>query len=115
MKKTEKTYRFRWFGELSPSERSYEETKAIFEPYLDVNVASENLRERLSTVDTGGYLLDFGCNYGTLSYYLAQKGNRVLALDLDADCIEIGVDFFSHPDLEYRCGNFFSMGFEDGT
>lgn len=110
-----KNYSFRWYGEYTPTPRTYEETRKLFAPLIDGESITDSVAKRVNAVGTGGNILDFGCSFGTVSKMVAEKGNTVLGIDLNKDSIEIAKDFFDHPTVEYRCIDIFKAGLESGS
>ncbi|RLB12755.1 MAG: hypothetical protein DRG82_16705 [Deltaproteobacteria bacterium] len=47
----------------------------------------------------GESVLDLGCHLAVYSHYLARKGHKVVAADVDEQALEIARRMFSHPNL----------------
>ncbi len=50
-------------------------------------------------------VLDVGCGNGALTYALAQKAKKVVAIDLSPENIRLAKERFSAPNVEYRVGD----------
>jgi SAM-dependent methyltransferase len=51
-----------------------------------------------------GEVLDFGCGYGTLTIHAAQRGYRVIALDLESHVFS-----WIHPEVQAICGDLLKL------
>jgi len=63
----------------------------------------------------GERILDIGCHAGAYSYYLAQKGHKVVAADVDEDVLKIARRKYSHPDLLFVRIDGSRLDFEDDS
>ena len=108
MKKAETKYRYRnrlW---------SWEE----IDKYLDQAYSKEKFSRptritlALAMVE-GENILDLGCHVGAYSHYLAQKGHKVVAADVDEDVLRIARRKYSHPDLQFVRTDGDKLDFED--
>ena len=63
----------------------------------------------------GESVLDIGCHAGAYSHYLACKGHKVVAADVDEDVLKIARRKYSHPDLQFVRTDGEKLDFEDGS
>jgi 2-polyprenyl-3-methyl-5-hydroxy-6-metoxy-1,4-benzoquinol methylase len=68
-----------------------------------INLAPEN----------SGTGLDIGCGKGKLSFMMAQKCRKVIAVDLAEKMIEKAKKLYPKENIEYLCGNILEMHFEN--
>ena len=61
-----------------------------------------------------GLCLDIGCGQGELSALLADRAERVLAVDLAENMLAYAEAHNHRPNIDYRCGNILEMDFPDG-
>lgn len=59
-------------------------------------------------------LLDFGCGTGVFSYEMAQRGHRVMALDLDLTPVKILREGIAYPPtIDFTEGDFLTLDFQE--
>lgn len=59
--------------------------------------------------------LDIGCGKGELSFMLAQKSKRVIAVDLADKMIEKAKVLYPSKNIDYICDNILDMEFENNS
>lgn len=63
----------------------------------------------------GDRVLDLGCEIGVVARAVARKADRVLAIDIRPEAIEIARRFFVAANVEYRLGDLFELGLSDSS
>lgn len=67
-------------------------------------------------IEKGSRVLDLGCGYGALAHAIAEHSDaQVLAIDMDAEQINLGKKRFTHPNIRFVIGNVFTDIPEDGS
>lgn len=88
--------------------RSMEEEAAVIEPRLTIH-GERNVEWAFLSAEMPngpGEALEFGCENGYMSLMAAQKGFRVVAVDLEEQPF-----LWRHPGVEFRQGDFLKMKF----
>lgn len=75
----------------------------------------KNAIELYSSFAEGGGLrvLDVGCAQATLSLLLAERGHRVVALDLRQSFLDYAATRYEHGDIRFVCGDVFEVRFDE--
>ncbi|MCX5914113.1 MAG: class I SAM-dependent methyltransferase [Deltaproteobacteria bacterium] len=84
----------------------YKCTKEVIEEYQAENpfmtALSDHIKRYIPKADTFRRALDVGCGIGKNSDFLAAKGYRVEALDIDERILEIGRQRYTNPNITFR-------------
>lgn len=81
---------------------------------LEKNKDAIRIRKALQYVE-GKKVLDFGCSFGHISYYLAKRGHEVVAIDISKKRINAAKVCFPHPNIKYMAGDIASLNLEENS
>ena len=67
----------------------------------------------IDNIETNSNILDIGCGKGSLTYDLAKKARKVVAIDFDKNSIQIAIKRFNKDNIRYIVGDATKYKFEE--